>query len=278
MKIAISAESTVDLQEDLLKKYDIHTVPFSIIMGEEEFLDGQVDGNKIFDFVKQTKKLPKTSAVNEYQYDEYFAGLLKNYDAIIHFSLSSEMSSAYRNACLSAKKFDNVFVVDTRTLSTGIALLAIKASEMAARGEGIKTIVDSCTAAIEKLSVSFVLDTLQYLYRGGRCSAIAMFGANLLSIKPSIVVREGVMKVGKKYRGKFAQVVEKYCIDTLSQYPEVEKAHVFVTHSHACPEAVEAARKCLEQKGFVAIHETIAGGTISSHCGPSCLGILFITK
>jgi len=267
MKIAISAESTIDLTKELLNKYDIKTVPFTVIMGQQEYLDGEIENQQIYDFVAKENILPKTSAVNQFQYEEHFKNILKDSDAIIHFSLSSEISSAYSNAVAVANTLKNVHIIDTRSLSTGIALLAIKASEMANENK-----------RLEKVQASFILDKLKYLYKGGRCSSLAMFGANILSIKPQIVLKDGKMIVGKKYIGKLDIATAKYCEDTLNACSGFDLSHAFITCTTATPTMLKVAKESLEKRGFKNIHYTNAGATITSHCGPNTIGILFIKE
>ena len=278
MKIAISAESTVDLQKELLQKFDIKTIPFTVIMGENEYLDGEVTSKDIFEFVAKNNVLPKTSAINEYNYGEYFESLLKEYDAVVHFVLSGEISSACKNAQSASQKFDNVFVVDSRSLSTGIALLAIKAREMADSGMSADEIAKNCTELTQKVQASFVLDKLNYLHKGGRCSKIALLGANILNIKPQIVLENGKMIVGKKYMGNIESCTKKYCADTIAMSGELDLDHAFVTYTSATDKMVEVAEQTLKYAGFKNIYKTFAGATITSHCGPNTLGILFIKK
>lgn len=278
MRIAITAESTVDLTEEIKKDYDIKTVPFTILLGEQTYKDGEISPEKIFEFVKDTKKLPKTSAVNEYQYDEFFLEILKNYDAIIHFTLSSEMSSAYNNAVASASKLKNVFVVDSRSLSTGIALLAIKARTMVEDGFSPEQIVSNCEKLTEKVQASFVINSLDFLYKGGRCNALQRFGANLLKLKPCITVKDGKMGVCKNYRGKWTECLKLYYHDILSSYKNIDKEQVFITYTTAPSEIVDYLKECLVLDGFKKIFVTTAGGTVTSHCGENTLGVLFISN
>lgn len=278
MKIAISAESTIDLPKEILNKYNIQTTPFTILLGEETVLDGEVPTEVIFDYVEKSKVLPKTSAVNQYQYEEHFAKILQNADAIIHYSLSSDMSSACANAINASKKFENVYVVDTRTLSTGIALLAIKASKMAQNGISVEEIVKQTTEDTSRVQANFIINKLDYLKKGGRCSSLALLGANLLKIRPQIVVKDGKMVSGKKYRGDFNVVVRNYCDDILKEFPHYDNSLAFVTYTTASDEAVNYADTALKNAGFKEIYHTRAGGTIASHCGPTTLGILFIKK
>lgn len=278
MKIAISAESTVDLTKDLLQEYDIHTVPFSVILGADAKLDGEISNQEIFDYVKKTNTLPKTSAVNQYQYEEHFKKLLESYDVIIHISLSSEISSACRNAMLAASEFnDKVFIIDSRSLSTGIALLALYAHDLVRQNLDVKDIVEKVKARVPAVQASFVLKQLDYLYKGGRCSKLAMFGANIFHICPQIVVSDGKMDAGKKYRGSYAKVVLDYADDTLKQFDHPDLEYVFITYPSLDDEAdiVGAIKEKLKARGFKRIYQTYAGGTIACHCGPNTVGIIY---
>ena len=277
MKIAISSESTLDLSKELIKQYDIHVIPFTVLLGEDEFLDGEISSQDIFDFVAKKKILPRTSAINEFQYKEYFKGILDSgYDAIIHFSLSSQISTSCSQAELAASKMDNVYVVDSRSLSTGIALEVIYASKLAKKGLKPEEIVEKVKARIPYVQASFVIQTLEYLHKGGRCSGLARFSAALLHIKPQIIVSDGKMAPAKKYFGRKSQVIAAYCRDTLEQFANPDLSIAFVTHTLATPEMVANAIEALKNRGFKTIYETKAGATITSHCGPMTLGILFI--
>ena len=277
MKIAISAESTLDLSKELIKQYDVHVIPFTVLLGETAYLDGEISSQDIFDYVAKNKILPRTSAINEFQYKEYFKGLLDaGYDAVIHFSLSSEISTACSQAVLAASKMDNVYVVDSRSLSTGIALEVIYAAKLAKKGLKPEEIVEKVNARIPYVQASFVIQTLEYLHKGGRCSGLARFGAALLHIKPQIIVSDGKMAPAKKYFGRKSQVIAAYCRDTLEQFANPDLSVAFVTHTLATPEMVANAIDALRKRGFKTIYETKAGATITSHCGPMTLGILFI--
>ena len=278
MKIAITAESTVDLPKNLLEKYDINTLPFTVILGDKDYKDGEITSADIFKFVEENKILPKTSAINEAQYTEFFESVLKEYDAIVHFSLSSGISSACRNAKLAKESLKNVFVVDSRSLSTGIALLAIYARELANNGKSAEEIFELCTERTKDVQASFVVKTLDYLHTGGSCSSVALLGANLLQIRPEIVVKDGKMGSAKKYMGKMEKVIEKYCKDVLIDNPNPDKKYAFVTYTTATEEMVNIAKSALTNAGFDTIYETTAGATITSHCGENTLGILFLNK
>ena len=277
MKIALSTESTLDLSKELLEKYDINVFPFVVLLGENEYKDGEITGPDIFDYVEKNKVLPRTCAINEYQYRDYFRSFLENgYDAVIHISLSSGISSSYDNAEKASHKFDNVYVIDSASLSTGIALEAIYARKLIDKGLSPEEIVEKVKARVPYVQASFVIQTLDYLYKGGRCSGLARLGAAILRIKPQIIVSEGKMAPAKKYFGRKSQVVEAYCKDTLEQFANPDLSIAFVTHTYATPEMVSVAIEALKNRGFKTIYETHAGATITSHCGPQTIGILFI--
>ncbi|MDR0934917.1 MAG: DegV family EDD domain-containing protein [Erysipelotrichaceae bacterium] len=276
MKIAISAESTIDLPKELLAKYDIQVVPFTVTLGDVTALDGEITPKEIYDFVEKTGKLPRTSAVNEYQFDEHFKGILKDYDAIIHFSLSSSLSSAYENALRASKGLNNVLVIDTKSLSTGIALLAIYGRSLADKGEELHKIFEKCSKRVPFVQASFVLNNLEYLYKGGRCSSLQRFGVNLLKIRPQILVTNGGMISGKMYRGKDAVVVKKYCDDTLALFNNPDKTIAFVTATDYTEDIFQIAENALKEQGFKTIYRTTAGATITSHCGKKTIGILYL--
>ena len=278
MKIAISAESTIDLPKEELNRFDIKTLPFTLIMGNESIYDGSISPEKLFEFTEKSGILPKTSAVNEYQFHEHFKALKEQYDAVIHFSLSSAISSAYANAIKASEDFENVYVVDTKSLSTGIALLAIQARELAEKGLEPQEIYEISKSRVKDVQASFSLESVNYLYKGGRCSMLSMLGANLLHIKPSIYVKTdtGSMIAAKKYRGPMMKVVMNYVNDTLLKYNTPDLTRVFITYSTALDEVVECVKNRLYEVGFKEVITTHAGGTISCHCGPHCLGILYI--
>ena len=276
MKICISAESTIDLPKELLEKYNIRTTPFGINFNDKLVEDREGISKEIFDFVDKSKVLPKTSAVSPEQYENYFNELKKDYDAIVHISLSSQMSCAYNNACLMAREMGNVYVIDSKNLSTGIALLAIYASSLVKKGLSPEEINSMVLDKVDKVRSSFVLDQLRYMHKGGRCNAVTLLGANLLKIKPQIIVKNGKMQVGKKYRGALTKVMETYVSDIVSEMTNVDKSIVFVTHSSDMPESERLIEERLKAEGFEVVYNTNAGGTICSHCGPGCLGILYM--
>lgn len=277
MKIAISTESTADLTSQLIKENNIHIIGFHVLLGEKEYIDGQdINSQTLFDFVDKTGTLPKTSAISEYEYTQHFAKLLKSYDHIIHFCLSSDLSVSYQNAVKASKNFSGIEIINSKSLSTGIGLLVLNAAQRANAGQQFSQIVSKAKDELERVQASFVLDTLAYMHKGGRCSTIKLLGANLLKIKPEIKLDDGKMVVGKKYRGKLNDVLEKYVEDVLSEN-NPDKSRAFVTHSSYMQQADTIAQK-LKQFGFEKVHITNAGATICSHCGPNTLGVLFINK
>ncbi len=276
-KVAITTESTADLSPELIKQYNIHVVPFGVLLGEEMLYDGNFSTTEIFDFVDKTKILPKTCAVNEFQFEEFFKNLLKEYDEIIHISMSLRFSSAVKNARNVAERLgkEKIHVIDSKSLSTGVGLQVIYAAELLAEGKEVDEIVRLVESRKMKAQASFVVNTLDYLYMGGRCSGLSRTLGTILRLKPQILVQDGSMSPGKKYIGKQSACVYNYCVDIIKQFPNICKKHVFITHSHATVEMIEEAKRALREYGVTEVHETIAGATITSHCGPKCLGILY---
>lgn len=275
-KIAISLDSACDLSKELIEKYDFKIIPFGVNLGDKFFYDGEISPEEIFEYADNNKTLPKTNAVNEEAFKEHFAKILNDYDAIIHFDISSEMSSAYQNAVNASKNFKNVYVVDSRTLSTAISLEAIYAKKLTETMDDPAKIVELVKKRIPAVQTSFIIERLDYLYKGGRCSGLALLGANLLKIRPEIEVLNGNMKNTEKFRGKMADCVTKYCRATLEKYNHPDKSVIFITHSVADKELVDAAKAVVSEYGFENVYETTAGCTVSSHCGKNTLGILYI--
>lgn len=275
MKIIISTESTCDLSKELLTANDIRLLPFHITTKDGSFLDGQISTEELFDITDKTGVLPKTNAINQFEYAEHFAKLKEEADAIIHISLSSGLSSSCNNAINAAKEFENVFVIDSLNLSTGIGLLVLYACDLVKQGKAPQEIVDALNARIDKVQASFVLHRLDYLYKGGRCNALSYFGANLFKIRPRIVVKDGKMGSDKKYKGSMNKVVAKYGQGVLEEFNTPDLERVFITYTTATPEMLEEARMAVQSAGFKNVYETRAGCTIASHCGANTLGILY---
>ena len=277
-KIIIASDSTCDLSPELIERYGIHILPLGVALGEKQYTDGvDIDPDFIYAHYEKTGQLPKTSAVNLVDFEDFITKHTADGASVIFFTISSEMSSTWHNAHLAVEASERAFVVDTRNLSTGGGLLVIAAAEMAEAGMEASDIVAKCNQLAPCVDASFIIDSLEFLYKGGRCSALAAFGANMLSLKPCIVVKDGKMGVGKKYRGKFGAVLPKYVSDRLGDASDVIKGHIFVTHAGCEPVIIDA---CVEAVKAIApeaeIHVTRAGCTISSHCGRNTLGVLFI--
>ena len=279
-KVIIVSDSTCDLGREILDEYGVKIVPLAVNLGGKIYTDGvDVDPDMIYRHYEENKELPKTSAPNIMDFQDVFQKYTEEGCAVVCFTISSKMSSTYNNARLAASAFEDVFVVDTSNLSTGGGLLVLKAAKLAAAGCSAKEIVDTCTALVPFVDASFVVDDLEFLHKGGRCSAVAAFGANLLQLKPCISVHDGGMGVGKKYRGKFAVVLQKYVADRIGDGSDIYTDCVFVTHA-GCEEAI--VTQCVNQVKELLPDATVlitrAGCTVSSHCGRNTLGVLFIRK
>lgn len=278
MAIKITSDSTCDLTPELLAQYNIDIIPLSVILEGKALKDGlEVTPDDIYRTVAATGSLPTTSAISVGEYQDRFAPLSTQYDAVIHINISADFSSCYQNACIAAEDFDNVYVVDSRNLSTGHGHVVLEAVLAAQRGMSAPEIVDFLNDLTGRVEASFVLDQLAYMVKGGRCSAVTALGANLLKLKPCIEVKDGKMGMVKKYRGTFAKVILEYVKDRLENRDDVIYDRIFITYSSEMPEIVQSVRAAVEQCGsFAEIIENRAGCTICSHCGPCCLGILFI--
>ena len=278
MSIKITSDSTSDLSPALLEQYDITVLPLYVTMGEQTCRDG-VDARPedLFAYVERTGSLPTTAAVNVADYHDCFAQFSPRHEAVIHITISSDFSSCYQNACVAAEGFSNVYVVDSRNLSTGHGLVVLEAALAAQRGEQPEAIVAHLNEVASQVEASFVVDKLDYLVKGGRCSSAAALGAILLKLKPCIEVVDGRMKVGKKYRGNYDKVLLQYVRERLDGRDDLALDRIFVTHTPCRPETVEAVKAEIQTYApFSEIIETTAGCTISSHCGPNTLGILFL--
>ena len=280
MKIKITSDSTCDLSREQVAKYDVHIMPLSVAMGENNYRDGvDITPEQIYTHVAKGGDLPKTAANNIADYAEVFAKYSKEYDAVIHLNISAEFSSCHQNACLAAEEFENVYVVDSRNLSTGHGLLVIRAYELAEAGKTGAEIAEELRGMVDRVDASFILNQLEYLKKGGRCSALAVLGANMLKLKPCIEVKDGKMGVGKKYRGAFDKSMKDYIHDRLADRDDLELDRVFVTHSGIDKELIDLAVNTVrELQPFKEICITQAGCTVSSHCGPDTIGVLYMHK
>lgn len=279
-KVRIFTDSTADLSTELIRKYGITVMPLYITLGEKTYKDMlEVTAEDIFAHCSAGGDLPKTSAVSIVDYTEAFKPVIEAGETIIHFTISADFSACYQNAVLAAKEIGNIYVVDTRNLSTGIGQLVIMASELAEKGLSAEEICDEVTSAVPRLDVSFVLNDLKYLYKGGRCSGVAALGANVLKLKPCIEVVDGKMVVGKKYRGSFEKCAEEYIKDRLFKKDDIDLHRIFLTYTGCeCGLIEKLAADIKNYLPFEEVLLTEAGSTISGHCGPGCLGILYLHR
>ena len=279
MKIRMTADSTCDLSPELVRKYDIGIAPLSVIIDGECFHDGvDVTPRDIFRAVEAGKSV-RTAAVNTYEYREFFTEQLKTCDQIVHVCISSEFSTCYNDAMEAARQTGNVFVVDSRNLSTGSGLLVLEGAEMAGNGLEGEKIAERLRERTARVDASFTVRSIDYLRRGGRCSGLEALGAKLLHIRPSIVVRDGKMHPGEKYRGRYEHYLKHYIADTLADDSNIDFNRVFVTHSPSEEGLVRFAIDTVKSYGlFKEVLETMAGCTVCTHCGPDTLGILFMRK
>ena len=279
--IRITADSTCDLSPELLAQYNIETVPLYIIHDGTEYKDGvDITPDALYEKVRASGKLGSTAAVNVDDYLAFFSRLRETCETVIHFTISSEMSSCCQNARIAAEEVGGVYVIDSRNLSTGIGLQVLRACELAQKGMAAEVIVSAITAMADKVDASFVPDKLEYLKMGGRCSAAAALSATLLRLHPCIQVREGSMGVGKKYTGSHEAVLMKYLKDRLAKLEDVDLSRVFITHSGMTdPTLVDKVKDAvLAIAPFEDVQVTRAGCTVSNHCGPDTLGVLFCKK
>lgn len=280
MQIKITADSTCDLSPKLIEKYDIAVVPLSVQIGDESLKDGvDISADKVIEAFESTGVLAKTSAVSIGEYLEIFRSYQENGYHVIHINIGSGFSTCYQNACLAAKEVENVTVIDSANLSTGQGHIVIRAAQLRDEGKTPAEIKDALDDLIPRVDASFLLDTLTYLHKGGRCSAITALGGNLLKLKPCIEVKNGKMGVGKKYRGDLVKCYKQYVKDRLVDTDSLENGLIFITHSPREDEILKTAQQGVEAKNyFNNIEVTQAGCTITSHCGPKTLGILYIRK
>ena len=278
--VVITSDSTCDLSQELLDRYDIPVIPLTITLGEDTFLDGSsFTPLDMYARYKQDGTLPKTSAPSVQEFLDFFSQFTEKGCEVVHLDISSELSNTYNAACMAAEELGHVHVVDSRMLSTGVGLLAIEGAECRDRGMGAQEIAEHLRGLTGKVQTSFVLDTLQFMWKGGRCSAVSALGANLLSLKPGLEMKDGKLGVYKKYRGNIKNVYKQYVKERL-QGRRVRPGHVFITESGEVDDAVleEICAIVRETIPVQEIHHTMAGCTVSTHCGPKTLGILFIEE
>lgn len=279
--VQIISDSTCDLSAELLKRYDISILPLHVLLGDQEYLDGKsITPDEIYTWSDAHKTTPKTSAASVEEIKQFFRPFLADGKEIVCFSISSSMSVTYQNMCNAAKELhaeNRIRIIDSMNLSTGVGLQVIEAAELAQNGASLDDIVQHIAQLTPKVRASFVVDTLTYLHRGGRCSGLAALAGGALRLHPRIAVTDGVMVPGKKYRGRMRHVLTEYVADMKDDLLGSRPNRVFITHSGCDEEIIAAIKTQLEElHHFDEIHITRAGSVISSHCGPGTLGVLFI--
>lgn len=277
LKIKITCDSTCDLSPELYARYNISVIPLCVAMGDRLCRDGvDVEPKELFSYVEETGKLPTTSAISVGEYTDFFRPFVEEGYEVVHINLSSELSSSHQNARIAAAELGNVFVVDSLSLSTGSGHLVILAAELASAGYDGAYITKALDDMKEKLDVSFIVQTLDYLHKGGRCSGLARFGANMLKLRPEIIMESGALHVGKMYRGSMEKTILDYVRGRLEHTERISYDRIFVTHSGVPADIVQKVISLVKElRPFEEVIETTAGSTISCHCGPNCLGVLF---
>ena len=281
-EVMITADSTCDLPNYLIEKNNITILPLSILLGDKSYSDGvDIFPRDIYAYVNKTGDLPKTAAVTPAQYNTVFKEFTEQGKAVVHIGLSSAISSSYQNACIAAAEFEDVYCIDSKSLCTAMGLLVLKACDFREKGFDAKKIYNRVNSLVPKVSTTFVLNNLEYLHKGGRCSGVAKFSANVLGIKLSIAIDEnGRLDVAKKYRGKIDLVYKQYISDSLKDVNKFDPARVVIANSGDInPEIISFAKGVIEGKNkFTEVITADAGCTISSHCGPKTLAIFYIKK
>ncbi|MBQ3824055.1 MAG: DegV family protein [Clostridia bacterium] len=278
-KWLISADSGYDLPEEIVKRFDVRTIYIWLILGEKSGYENEFTQTELYEYADRTGTLPKTAALSPAAYEERFREYLDEAEEVVHISLSSGISSSNQNASIAAENLGHVHVIDSKNLSSGFGHLVYRLGEMLEGGMEVGAAVKETERLAEKVDTSFILDTLEYMRKGGRCSAVAVLGANLLKLKPCIEVKDGKMGVGKKYRGNLVEVLKKYVDDRLADLENIEDFRIFVTHAGVKPEVEKEIYEYVKAKNY--FKEVIIGHascTISTHCGPNTLGVLFFRK
>lgn len=280
MNIKVISDSTCDLPVEILEKYSIGIVPLIVMKNNEEFIDGQtITPTDIFAHVAAGGALCSTAARSVLVYQDEFAKYAKDYDGVVHINIGSEFSSSYQNACIAASEFDNVCVIDSRNLNLGQGYVVLKAVELGKTCNTLDELKSALAEVIEKVETSFVLDRLDYMVKGGRCSSAAALGANLLHLKPCIDLKNGKMGVGKKYRGSYEKCLTAYAKDKLANRTDIDTTSAFIVYTDVSEEAKAAVRQAVAQyQNFETVYESVAGCTISCHCGPGTMGVIFVRK
>ena len=280
MNIKVLSDSTCDLSQEIKDQFNITTVPLVVNKDGQSYRDGvDITPADIFAHVAAGGDLCSTSALNVGDYEDVFAKYTAEYDGVVYINIGSNFSCCYQNACLAAEDYPNVVVIDSMNLSTGQGLVVLKAVELAKTCEDLQDLKAQLVEFTGKVEASFLLDQLAYMVKGGRCSSVAALGANLLNLKPCIEVRDGKMSAVKKYRGNFNKSIVSYVKDRLANRDDLDKGTLFVTKTPVSDEAYNGVLEAVKEYGdFETIYYTDAGCTVSCHCGPGTLGVLFVRK
>ncbi len=280
MKIKILSDSTCDLPQQLLEQANITITPLSIVKNDEVFKDGvTITPADIFAHVAAGGSLCSTSAVSVGEYQDYFERYTQDYDGIIQITIGSGFSASYQNACLAAEDYENVRVIDSQNITVGQGFLALKAAQLANDCTDLDALAQELREYANRVEASFVVDKLDYLAKGGRCSSATALGANLLNLKPCIEVKDNKMAVVKKYRGNLSKCLTSYVKDRLADREDLDTDAIFVVKTTMAEDCYHAVIEAVENYGnFQQVLEATAGCTISCHCGPSTLGIIFVRK
>lgn len=280
MNIKVLSDSTCDLSQEIKDQFNITTIPLVVNKDGQSYRDGvDITPADIFAHVAAGGDLCSTSALNVGDYEDVFAKYTAEYDGVVYINIGSNFSCCYQNACLAAEDYPNVVVIDSMNLSTGQGLVVLKAVELAKTCEDLQDLKAQLVEFTGKVEASFLLDQLTYMVKGGRCSSVAALGANLLNLKPCIEVRDGKMSAVKKYRGNFNKSIVSYVKDRLANRDDLDKGTLFVTKTPVSDEAYNGVLEAVKEYGdFETIYYTDAGCTVSCHCGPGTLGVLFVRK
>ena len=278
--VVITADSVCDLSQEYLDCFDIKVIPLTVVLGENAYQDGRdINPDMIYRRYREQGILPKTTAVSPQEFLDFFRPIVEAGCEVVHLDISAKLSGTYQNACIAAAELGSVHVIDSRHLSSGMALILFEACRLRKEGKSAQEIADALEIYKEKVITSFVLDTLEFIWKGGRCSGVAALGANLLHIKPCLEMRDGELKVGQKYRGAMAKVYRQYIQDLLKR-DDIDNRVAILTHSgEVSEETLEDLRELIRATvPFQELYTMRAGCTVSSHCGPGTLGLLVATK
>lgn len=278
MKVKITSDSTCDLSEALIRENDIAILPLTIVKGGGNYKDGHdIRPSDIFAHIERGGELCSTAAVNIAEYHTVFERLSKDYDAVIHINLGSDFSACHQNALLAAEDLPNVHVIDSKNLSTGQGHVVLEACARAKNCQDVEKMCEELRELTGRVEASFLINRLDYMVKGGRCSSVMALGANILKLKPCIEVKNGKMQLVKKYRGTFGKCLDEYIRDRLSARDDILRERLFITHTPVSDGDLTRTFEAVNQFGFFErVLETDAGCTVACHCGPSTLGVLFI--